>query len=228
MRTTWEKIVHHVGTIDGHDISNELLNKKTVLILEPEYTLEVLKKHEDSVLCNQTQQQQLQTARLSQQNALLLSVRSGDLDAPMKLAILENEIEEATYQETIELPIKMDDIEKTHQDNEWRTYHKRKSRLEKQRGQAFSMIRGQCMQVLLDKMKHDLDWTSTSKSYDPLTLLKLIEKTILAQTEDQYPYATVYEQECGLYSFQQQTMSNEQCYERFNTKIDVGSAISVT
>ncbi len=24
MRTTWEKIVHHVGTIYGHDISNEL------------------------------------------------------------------------------------------------------------------------------------------------------------------------------------------------------------
>jgi hypothetical protein len=54
------------------------------------------------------------------------------------------------------------------------------------------MIWGQCMQVLLDKMKHDLDWNSTSESYDPLTLLKLIEKTILAQTEDQYPYATVY------------------------------------
>jgi hypothetical protein len=28
MRTTWEKIVHHAGTIYGHDISNELLNKK--------------------------------------------------------------------------------------------------------------------------------------------------------------------------------------------------------
>jgi hypothetical protein len=56
------------------------------------------------------------------------------------------------------------------------------------------MIRGQCMQVLLDKMKRDPNWTPTSESYDPLTLLKLIEKTILAQTEDQYPLATIYEQ----------------------------------
>ena len=77
-------------------------------------------------------------------------------------------------------------------------------------------------------MKHGPDWTTTSESYDPLTLLKLIEKTILAQTEDQYPYATVYEQECGLYSFQQQALTNEQWYERFNTKIVVGSAIGVT
>jgi hypothetical protein len=28
MRTTWEKIVHHVGTIHGQNISNELLNRK--------------------------------------------------------------------------------------------------------------------------------------------------------------------------------------------------------
>ena len=44
------------------------------------------------------------------------------------------------------------------------------------------MIRGQCMQVLLDKMKYDPDWNKTSESYSPLALLQLIEKTILAQT----------------------------------------------
>jgi hypothetical protein len=38
----------------------------------------------------------------------------------------------------------------------------------------------------------------------------------------------VYEQECPLYSFNQNTLTNEQWYERFNTRIDVGSAIGVT
>ncbi len=42
MRTTWEKIVHHVGTIYGHDISNELLNKKTVVIDKPVHPQDVL------------------------------------------------------------------------------------------------------------------------------------------------------------------------------------------
>ena len=32
MRNTWENIVHHLKTINGHDISNELQNKKTVTI----------------------------------------------------------------------------------------------------------------------------------------------------------------------------------------------------
>jgi hypothetical protein len=39
--------------------------------------------------------------------------------------------------------------------------------------------------------------------------------------------ATVYDQDLGFYSFWQETMSNPQWYEKFNTKVDVGLAISV-
>jgi hypothetical protein len=78
-------------------------------------------------------------------------------------------------------------------------------------------------------MKQDIDWTTVLISYDPLTLYRLIEKTALAQTEDQYPFATVYDQEMSFYSFRQSdTMSNPQWYERFNTKVNVGVAIGVT
>ena len=62
----------------------------------------------------------------------------------------------------------------------------------KKQGQAFSMVRGKCMQVLLDKTKYDPDWDNTSTSYYPLQILKLIDKTVLAQTEDQDPFAVVY------------------------------------
>jgi len=229
MRTTWEKIVHHAGTIYGHDISNELQNRKTVTIEEPKHTQEVLGKHAEKEARRLTQQARLIRARELRRTSLETLVTAGtDPTAPMSLAELENEIEEAEYQATLDLPIKLNDEESTQYSNEWRTYRERTSRLEKQRGQAFSMVRGQCMQVLLDKMKHDPDWTTASESYDPLTLFKLIEKTVLAQTEDQYPFATVYEQECTLYSFSQNTLSNEQWYERFNTRIDVGTAIGVT
>ena len=44
-------------------------------------------------------------------------------------------------------------------------------------------------------MKHDLGWDIAITSYDPLKFMALIEKTILAQTENQYPFATMYEQE---------------------------------
>jgi hypothetical protein len=77
-------------------------------------------------------------------------------------------------------------------------------------------------------MKQDTDWNIVSIFYDPLTLYRLIERTVLAQTEDQYPFATVYDQELSFYSFKQDNLSNPQWYERFNTKVDVSGAIGVT
>ena len=146
----------------------------------------------------------------------------------MKLAILENEIALGELEAKEDVPIELTDSEKTQHSNEWRTYRERNANLLKHRGQAFSLILGQCTQMLQDKMKQDTDWNSVSISYDPLTLYRLIEKTILAQTEDQYPFATVYEQELAFYSFRQESLSNPQWYERFNTKVDVGDAIGVT
>ena len=146
----------------------------------------------------------------------------------MKLAILQNEMAQAAFDANADVPIELTDSEKTQWSNAWRTYRERNAKLIKNRGQAFSLILGQCTQLLQDRMKQDTDWTTVSTSYDPLQLCQLIEKTILAQTEDQYPFATVYDQEMALYSFRQETMTNAQWYERFNTKVDVASAIGVT
>jgi hypothetical protein len=77
-------------------------------------------------------------------------------------------------------------------------------------------------------MNQDTDWNTVSIAYDPLTLYQLLKINVLAQTEDQYPFATVYDQELSFYSFKQENMSNPQWYERFNTKVDVSGAIGVT
>jgi hypothetical protein len=50
----------------------------------------------------------------------------------------------------------------------------------------------------------------------------------LSQTKDQYLFATLYDQELGFYSFKQESLSNLQWYECFNTKVDVGDTIGVT
>ena len=46
MSTTWENLVHYVGTIHGHDISNELINKKIVTIATPDHTQDELDEHQ--------------------------------------------------------------------------------------------------------------------------------------------------------------------------------------
>ena len=192
VRTTWDKIVQYSGTIYGHDISNELQNKKTLVIQEPEYSQDTLTEHADATLRRDTQHIRITRARTAKKIALEALSDAGDADATILLAELQNEMDEAEYKVSIPLPMILQGDEKTKHDNEWRTYRERVSRLEKQRGQAFSLIRGQCQQVLLDRMKHDADWNMCSESYDPLTLMRLIEKTVNAQTDDQYPYATVY------------------------------------
>ena len=69
---------------------------------------------------------------------------------------------------------------KTSYGNEWRTYQEQNYNLEKHKVQAYSLLLGQCTQLLQDKMKQDTSWNDTITSYNQLTLLQLIEKTILA------------------------------------------------
>ena len=69
-------------------------------------------------------------------------------------------------------------------------------------------------------MKQDTEWNVVSTSYELLTLYRLIEKTVLGQTEDQYPFVTVYSQELGFYTFRQDNLPNPQWYNRFKTEVD--------
>jgi hypothetical protein len=75
----------------------------------------VLNKHAAKEVQRQTQQTRLDQARLLQKTQLEAEVDAGtNTDAPMLLAILDNEIDEAIYQATLALPIKLDDMEHTH------------------------------------------------------------------------------------------------------------------
>ena len=58
-------------------------------------------------------------------------------EAPIKLDIMENEIDEETYKASIDTENQLTDDEKIEHDNAWRTYRERTSMLQKQWGQAF-------------------------------------------------------------------------------------------
>ena len=50
----------------------------------------------------------------------------------------------------------------------------------------------------------------------------------MAQTEDQYPLAIMYEQELSIYGFQKNTLTGNQWYAKFNNKVDFRNAIEFT
>jgi hypothetical protein len=195
MRTSWEKLVQYVGTNYGQDINNEFQNKVWVVLTEPVHTDDVLAIHSVREVMIRNGQLNIQQARQAQETILKTSVQAGtDTDAPMKLAILQKKLHKKIGA-SIGVPVELTDSEKIQFSNDWRTFRERNTNLIKHRGQAFSLIQGQCTHLLQDKMNQDTDWNTVSISYDPLTLYRLIERTVLAQHEDQYPFDTVYDQE---------------------------------
>ena len=144
------------------------------------------------------------------------------------LAELQNEMAEELDKHNEPLEIVLFGDSKAEHKGKRKSYWEKQLRIDKHRGHTFSIILGQLPKQLLNRMKQDVMWTTVATLYDPLQLISIIKKTVLAHREDQYPFAIVYKQELSLYSFHQNTMTNDQCYERFNTKVDVGTAIVFT
>ena len=157
-RSSWEKLAQYVGTNYGQDISNELQNKLTVNLVEPVHAPEVIERNIIRERIIITGQANIQTARETQKIILETAVTASiDDAAPMKLVILENVIAQGEYEANVDVPIMMTDSDKTQSRNEWRTYREINAQLTKHRGQGFSLILGQCTQLLQYKMKQDTE-----------------------------------------------------------------------
>jgi hypothetical protein len=145
MRTSWEKLVQYGGTNYGKDIRIELQNKVTVILVEPVHTPAVMARHTIREQMIRHGQANLQQVCLAQQFIIEIAVNAGvNPEAPMRLAILNNVIAEGDFKQNVEFSIEMSDSEKTQCNNEWRSYRERNTQLLKHRGQAFSLILGQC------------------------------------------------------------------------------------
>jgi hypothetical protein len=127
-------------------------------------------------------------------------IKTGLASDPNKLNLLknqmevENKLELARFELNDVVEVKTTAEESMAFSNSWRTYRKRTNRLVRSRGKVYSLVLGQCTTVLLDKMKQDADWQVVNDSFDPLKLLKLIEKYTLKQSDNQYKIGIVIEQ----------------------------------
>jgi kynurenine formamidase len=152
IHTSWEKLVHYFGTNYVQNINNELQNKVWVVLTEPVHTDNVLVRHSVREVIIQNGQMNIQQGRQAQETILKASVQAGTyMDAPMKLAILQNDISQGTCATIIEVPVVLTDSGKTQFSNDWRTFRERNTSLIKHRGQDFSLIQGQFTQLLQEK-----------------------------------------------------------------------------
>jgi len=195
LRTSKEKLALYIGTNYGDDSCQEWVSEKQLVLLEPTYPATVLTRHQARVQAMTDRVTKL-IANLEKQ---LRVTEDGLANTPDDLGLLknqmevENKLELAKFELTDVVEVKTTADEAMAFNNAWRTYRERTDRLVRSRGKVYSLVLGQCTTVLLDKMKQDLDWQATSDSYDPLKLLKLIEKFILKQSDNQYKIGIVIE-----------------------------------
>ncbi len=100
-----------------------------------------------------------------------------------------------------EIEMKLMEDKKMAHSNAWRTRREITDGLKKSRGKIYSLLLGQCTQVLIDKMKQDANWGAVSDSFDPIALFKLIEKFVLKQLDNQYKTAVQIAKKLSILQF---------------------------
>ena len=87
------------GTSYGHDISNKIQNKITLVLPEPEYKLVILMKHGARETMVRNGQANLHVAPELQRASLQTMMDAGNApaDTPFKLAVVENKIAQGDF-----------------------------------------------------------------------------------------------------------------------------------
>jgi hypothetical protein len=156
------------------------------------------------------------------------------LNSPSDRALLrelrevEDQMAKAEIDLTDEVDMKLTEDEKISHSNAWRSHRETTEGLKKSRGKVYSLLLGQCTQVLVDKMKQDSEWVAISESFDPTLLFKLIEKFVLKQSDNQYATAVLIAEQLSILTFRQDDhLGNASYYDRFTTRVEVARQAGV-
>jgi hypothetical protein len=141
---------------------------------------------------------------------------------------LDDQIAKGQIELADEVKMKLTKDEKFAHANAWRTHRETTESLKKSRGKVYSLLLGQCNQVLVDKMKQDVDWVMISESFNPILLFKLIEKIVLKQSDNQYRMAGLIAKQLSILSVRQDDhLGNAAYYDRFTTRVEVARQAGV-
>ncbi len=182
-----EKMATYIGTKYGNKAAQEWASGKIIVLLEPAYLQAILVRHAEKVKATREHIE----LRLKSLRADKTAIEAKIISAPTNCGLLkelrevDDQIAKGDIQLKDEVEMKLTDDEKTAHRNAWHSHRDSSNSLKKSRGKIYSLLLGQCTQVLVDKMKQDGDWVKISGLFDPTLLFKLIEKFVLKQSNNQ-------------------------------------------
>jgi hypothetical protein len=191
LRTSKKKMATYIGTKYVHDAAQEWTSKKCMVLAELTYSSAIKTRHSERVQANREQPNRKMTSLTAEQNEILKEIASQptNQDLMKERREIEDRILKCEIDLNNEVEMKFMDNKKMAHSNAWRSHRDTTEGLKKSRGNVYSLLLGQCTQVLVDKMKQDTTWVMVSKSFDPILLFKLIKKFVLKQSDNQYKTA---------------------------------------
>ena len=103
-------------------------------------------------------------------------------------------------------------------------YVKRRELLQENKQRVYSLILGQCTELLKTKLKSSKKWLKISTDQDVLLLLEEI-KSILFKFEDKkYLPLAIYQSKKAFFSFKQGDLTNSQFLDKFNNLVDIATS----
>jgi len=230
LRTSMDKMATYIGTKFGDEAAQEWISGKKIITSEPSYSLAIKTRHAARVKATKDRLDLKLTGLTTEKAAIQaeLLVSPSDRALLRELREVEDQMAKAEIDLTDEVDMKLTEDEKISHSNAWRSHRETTESLKKSRGKVYSLLLGQCTQVLVDKMKQDTDWVAISESFDPTLLFKLIEKFVLKQSDNQYATAVLIAEQLSILTFRQDDhLGNASYYDRFTTRVEVARQAGV-
>jgi hypothetical protein len=103
-------------------------------------------------------------------------------------------------------------------------YIKRNAMLQENMQKAYSLILGQCTELLRAKMKQSADWATISVAFDVLGLILRIKAIVFKFDDQKFLPVSLHQAKQNFYSLRQGTISNAEYLEKFNNLVDIASS----
>ena len=127
-----------------------------MVIPEPTHSQEILNRHMCKVKMRIITHTRLREARIKVLESLAADAAIKNMDALLKTEDIHNKTEEPDLYIQEPLQIILTGNERYNHDAKWRRYRDRRGGIQKHRGEAFYIIRGQCKKVLIEKLSQIL------------------------------------------------------------------------
>ena len=153
LRTSMEKMTTYIGTKFGDEAAQEWISGKKIIPSEPTYSQAIKDRHTARVTATkdriELRLRGLTTEKAAIQAELLVS--PSDRTLLRELREVEDQMAKAEIELIDEVDMKLTEDEKISHANAWRSHRETTESLKKSMGKVYSLLFGQCTQVLVDK-----------------------------------------------------------------------------